>query len=156
MAKKRSPVKIVLLVVVGLFVFFLVLGLILDAAGYGKKAGSSTTTTTAIAVTTSRASSTTAVAHTTTTHPPKTTTTTRAATTTTTTAATTTTTLPSTTTTAGALGGSGPDGCYLDPEGNCYRAGEYCPDRLHNQTVVGEGGGDLLCTDENGWRWVHS
>jgi cardiolipin synthase len=43
-------------------------------------------------------------------------------------------------------------GCYIDPEGNCYRAGEYCPDRLHGQTVQGEDG-PITCDYENGWYW---
>lgn len=42
--------------------------------------------------------------------------------------------------------------CYTDPEGNCYRAGEFCPDSLHGQTVQGESG-PILCTNNNGWRW---
>jgi hypothetical protein len=43
-------------------------------------------------------------------------------------------------------------GCYIDPEGNCYRAGEYCPDSLHGQTVQGEDG-PITCEDNDGWRW---
>jgi hypothetical protein len=43
-------------------------------------------------------------------------------------------------------------GCYIDPEGNCYRAGEYCPDAMHGQTIQGESG-PLICTDNDGWRW---
>jgi hypothetical protein len=43
-------------------------------------------------------------------------------------------------------------GCYIDPEGNCYRAGEYCPGSLHGQTVQGENG-PIICEDNNGWRW---
>lgn len=43
-------------------------------------------------------------------------------------------------------------GCYIDPEGNCYRAGEYCPNSLHGQTVEGESG-RITCEDNNGWRW---
>jgi hypothetical protein len=42
--------------------------------------------------------------------------------------------------------------CYVDPEGNCYRAGEYCPDSLHGQTVQGESG-PITCEDNDGWRW---
>ncbi len=43
-------------------------------------------------------------------------------------------------------------GCYIDPEGNCYRAGEYCPDSLQGQTVQGASG-PLTCEDNDGWRW---
>jgi hypothetical protein len=43
-------------------------------------------------------------------------------------------------------------GCYIDPEGNCYFAGEYCPDKLHGQTVQG-GSGLIICENNNGWRW---
>jgi cardiolipin synthase A/B len=46
-------------------------------------------------------------------------------------------------------------GCYIDPEGNCYRAGEYCPDRLHGQMVQGEDG-PITCEDVNGWYWESS
>jgi cardiolipin synthase len=46
-------------------------------------------------------------------------------------------------------------GCYIDPEGNCYRAGEYCPDRLHGSTVQGEDG-PITCEDANGWYWESS
>jgi hypothetical protein len=42
--------------------------------------------------------------------------------------------------------------CYIDPEGNCYRAGEYCPDTLHGQTVQGEDG-PIICENNDGWRW---
>jgi phosphatidylserine/phosphatidylglycerophosphate/cardiolipin synthase-like enzyme len=46
-------------------------------------------------------------------------------------------------------------GCYIDPEGNCYRAGEYAPDRLHGATVQGEDG-PITCDDVNGWYWESS
>jgi phosphatidylserine/phosphatidylglycerophosphate/cardiolipin synthase-like enzyme len=42
--------------------------------------------------------------------------------------------------------------CFLDPEGNCYRAGEYCPDSQRGQTVEGAGG-PITCEDKEGWRW---
>jgi hypothetical protein len=45
-----------------------------------------------------------------------------------------------------------PAGCYVDPEGNCYHAGEYCPNSLHGQTVQGSAG-QITCEDNNGWRW---
>jgi len=43
-------------------------------------------------------------------------------------------------------------GCYVDPEGNCYRAGEFCPNSLHGQTVQGDNG-PIVCTNNDGWRW---
>jgi cardiolipin synthase len=43
-------------------------------------------------------------------------------------------------------------GCYIDPEGHCYKAGEYCPDRLHGQTIQGQDG-PLTCEDRTGWYW---
>lgn len=43
-------------------------------------------------------------------------------------------------------------GCYIDPEGNCYRAGEYCPEALRGQTVQGANG-PIVCEDNDGWRW---
>jgi cardiolipin synthase len=46
-------------------------------------------------------------------------------------------------------------GCYIDPEGNCYKAGEYCPDRLHGQTVQGQVG-PLTCEDRGAWYWETS
>ena len=48
-----------------------------------------------------------------------------------------------------------PASCYIDPEGNCYRAGEYCPNAKHGQTVQGESG-PITCEDNNGWRWENS
>lgn len=47
---------------------------------------------------------------------------------------------------------AGNSGCYIDPEGNCYRAGEFCPNAMHGQTIQGAGG-PLTCRDVNGWRW---
>jgi phosphatidylserine/phosphatidylglycerophosphate/cardiolipin synthase-like enzyme len=46
-------------------------------------------------------------------------------------------------------------GCYVDPEGNCYRASEYCPTTLRGRTVMGEDG-PIICSDGVGstWRWV--
>lgn len=58
---------------------------------------------------------------------------------------------PPTTTTTSPPATTAP-GCYIDPEGNCYRAGEYCPDAMHGQTIQGESG-PLVCTDNDGWRW---
>lgn len=48
---------------------------------------------------------------------------------------------------------AGTSGCYIDPEGKCYRPGEYCPGSLHGRTVQGENG-PITCEDKNGWRWV--
>jgi hypothetical protein len=47
------------------------------------------------------------------------------------------------------------DGCYPDPEGNCYKVNEFCPGSLYGKTVLGASG-DLTCNDDNGWRWVAS
>jgi hypothetical protein len=68
-----------------------------------------------------------------------------AVTSTTTAPTTTTTPRPPPTTTTAAL-------CYLDPEGNCYQAGESCPESLHDRTVKGASG-PLTCENNNGWRW---
>ena len=43
-------------------------------------------------------------------------------------------------------------GCYIDPEGNCYKPGEYCPKSLYGQTVQGASG-PITCEDNDGWRW---
>jgi hypothetical protein len=51
---------------------------------------------------------------------------------------------PSSTTTTGA--------CRLAPEGNCYRAAEYCPDAMRGQIIEG-GDGRIACVDDNHWRW---
>ena len=59
---------------------------------------------------------------------------------------------PTTTTTTTATSLRPPPSCYVDPEGNCYHAGEYCPSALHGQTVQGSNG-PIVCTDNNGWRW---
>lgn len=59
---------------------------------------------------------------------------------------------PTTTTTLAPAPTPTTEGCYIDPEGNCYRAGEYCPDSLHGQTVQGESG-PITCEENNGWRW---
>jgi len=45
--------------------------------------------------------------------------------------------------------------CYIDPEGNCYRAGEYCPTSLYGKTVQGSSG-PITCVDNNGWRWENA
>jgi hypothetical protein len=42
--------------------------------------------------------------------------------------------------------------CSLDPEGNCFQAGEVCPESLHGRTVEGASG-PLTCEDNNGWQW---
>lgn len=61
--------------------------------------------------------------------------------------------LPAATPTPVVLGGSGPGGCYLNPEGHCYKAGELCPGSLYGATVQGASG-PLKCEDNDGWRWV--
>lgn len=51
------------------------------------------------------------------------------------------------------VGGGSGSGCYIDPEGNCYRAGEFCPASLYGQTVQGSSG-PIKCENVNGyWRW---
>jgi hypothetical protein len=42
--------------------------------------------------------------------------------------------------------------CYRDPEGNCYRAGEFCPSSLRGKTVEGEDG-PIICEENDGLRW---
>jgi hypothetical protein len=42
--------------------------------------------------------------------------------------------------------------CFIDPEGNCYRAGEFCPKSLRGRTVQGQNG-PITCRYNNGWRW---
>jgi hypothetical protein len=89
---------------------------------------------------------------------PKITTTVPKVTTTTTTVApptTTTTTAPPPTTTAApptTMAPVAPTGCFKDPEGNCYKAGQLCPSSLSGQTVQGASG-PLQCVNNNGWRW---
>ncbi|HEX3841991.1 MAG TPA: hypothetical protein VHU85_14460 [Acidimicrobiales bacterium] len=76
-------------------------------------------------------------------------------TTTTTTAPPPTTTAPPPTTTAPpptTAAPAAPTGCFKDPEGNCYKAGEFCPSAQYNQTVQGASG-PLQCVNNNGWRW---
>jgi len=67
-------------------------------------------------------------------------------------ATTTTTTVPIQVAPPSSTGGGSTGRCYIDPEGNCYRAGEYCPNALHGQTVQGSSG-PIVCTNNNGWRW---
>jgi len=44
--------------------------------------------------------------------------------------------------------------CFLDPQGNCYRAGEFCPVSLHGATVQGQAGPITCVLDNDGiWRW---
>lgn len=63
-----------------------------------------------------------------------------------------TTTVPVTTTVPPSPPTTATSGCYIDPEGNCYRAGEYCPASLRGQTVQGANG-PIVCEDNDGWRW---
>jgi hypothetical protein len=41
--------------------------------------------------------------------------------------------------------------------GNCYRAGEYCPDADHGETGTDANGETIKCEDVDGsWRWEHA
>jgi phosphatidylserine/phosphatidylglycerophosphate/cardiolipin synthase-like enzyme len=42
--------------------------------------------------------------------------------------------------------------CLIDPHGSCYRANEFCPSSLREQTIRGVSG-SLTCVDRDGWRW---
>ena len=45
-------------------------------------------------------------------------------------------------------------GCYpRTSTGNCYKAGEYCPNADHGTTGVAEDGTRIACVDNDGWRW---
>jgi hypothetical protein len=46
--------------------------------------------------------------------------------------------------------------CYLNPEGNCYFAGQYCPSTLYGLTVEG-GAGPIACEEvaTDVWEWVN-
>jgi hypothetical protein len=37
--------------------------------------------------------------------------------------------------------------------GNCYSAGEYCPDADHGASGTAGNGEAMVCEDNNGWRW---
>ena len=50
-----------------------------------------------------------------------------------------------------------PAGCYPTTSGgNCYRAGELCPDADHGQSGVAGNGEAITCEDNDGWRWEPS
>jgi hypothetical protein len=75
------------------------------------------------------------------------------------------TTLPPTTTTppttaappTGAVGQAVPAGCSpLASSGNCYRAGETCPDADHGVSGTTATEGAVTCEDNDGWRWEPS
>ncbi|OBG26350.1 hypothetical protein [Mycobacterium sp. E3198] len=47
-----------------------------------------------------------------------------------------------------------PPSCQpVSKAGNCYRPGQYCRNSDHGVTGVGEGGQEIVCTDNDGWRW---
>jgi hypothetical protein len=49
---------------------------------------------------------------------------------------------------------SSPAACYpLSSAGNCYKAGEYCPEADHGMDGVAQNGEAIVCEDNNGWRW---
>ena len=40
--------------------------------------------------------------------------------------------------------------------GNCYQAGEYCPNADHGMSGTTASGEAIICEDNNGWRWEPS
>jgi hypothetical protein len=47
-----------------------------------------------------------------------------------------------------------PAGCYpLSDEGTCYEPGEYCRDDDHGASGVAGDGEEIICEDNDGWRW---
>lgn len=50
-----------------------------------------------------------------------------------------------------------PSGCHpTTASGNCYRAGELCPDADHGLSGVAASGESITCEYNNGWRWEPS
>lgn len=44
--------------------------------------------------------------------------------------------------------------CYpLSDEGTCYEPGEYCRDDNHGESGVAGNGENIVCEDNDGWRW---
>jgi hypothetical protein len=37
--------------------------------------------------------------------------------------------------------------------GNCYRSGEFCANKHHGVTGVDGDGHNIVCTNNDGWRW---
>jgi hypothetical protein len=49
---------------------------------------------------------------------------------------------------------SAQSGCYpLSDEGTCYEPGEYCRDSDHEASGVAGDGENIICEDNDGWRW---
>jgi hypothetical protein len=47
-----------------------------------------------------------------------------------------------------------PAGCYpRSDEGTCYKPGEYCRDDDHGMSGVAGDGEEIICEDNDGWRW---
>jgi hypothetical protein len=47
-----------------------------------------------------------------------------------------------------------PTGCYpTTSSGNCYRAGEFCPQADAGMSGIAENGEAIICEDNNGLRW---
>jgi len=45
--------------------------------------------------------------------------------------------------------------CYPTTDsGGCYQPGQYCPESDHGKTGVAEDGTQIICQNNNGWRWV--
>ena len=40
--------------------------------------------------------------------------------------------------------------------GNCYQAGEFCPNADHGMSGTTASGEAIICEDNNGWRWEPS
>jgi len=61
---------------------------------------------------------------------------------------------PPPTTTAPAAAPTTRSGCYpLTNGGNCYEPGEYCRKSDHGASGVAGDGEQIVCEDNNGWRW---
>src|SRR5579862_2975923 len=49
---------------------------------------------------------------------------------------------------------SAPTGCYpLTDSGHCYEPGEYCRNADHGVSGVAGDGENIICEDNDGWRW---
>ena len=47
-----------------------------------------------------------------------------------------------------------PAGCHpVSDEGTCYEPGEYCRDDDHGTSGVAGDGEEIICEDNDGWRW---
>jgi large repetitive protein len=47
-----------------------------------------------------------------------------------------------------------PPACYpLSSKGTCYEPGEFCPEADHGETGIAGDGEQIICEDNDGWRW---